>query len=190
MLTTISLIYLFLNTLSETKLNMGPLKHIHTNTHSHRLNQRSPLTVLFSLGQLHKFLLFQCVHHICKASFAALWRPECEAHDVLPPIPGTLLWLMWRGRVGPVGIHWAVFIALIVLGKSQYREIRGFWFHFPSAGLAGVTCPQDKFSSGFCYRKKMGITVLDLSVISGPVVSLHYISLKGLVLLLNLLLYC
>ena len=72
--------------------------------HEHALIRRLWPTVLFCLGQLHEFLLFQSVHHVRQASFATLRRPEGEAEHWLPAIPGTLLWLGWRGRVSPVGV--------------------------------------------------------------------------------------
>lgn len=94
----------------------------HKYPHAQILNWGLSLTVLLCLGQLHELLLFQCVHHVRKASFAALRRAECEADHGLPAIPGTLLWLVWRGRVSPVGVDWAAFTAFIVLGNKSAHE--------------------------------------------------------------------
>lgn len=88
------------------------------------MSYRRSLTVLFRLGQLHQFLLFQCVHHVRQASLAALGRPEREADHRLPTVPKALLWLGRRGRVSPVGVDRAAFTALVVLGGGSKSGLK------------------------------------------------------------------
>lgn len=61
-------------------------------------------TILLRLGQLHHFLLFQRVHHVCQTSFAALWCSEGDADRRIAAIPRKVVWLRRRGRVCPVGV--------------------------------------------------------------------------------------
>lgn len=82
------------------------------------------LTILFCLGQLHKLLLFQSVHHVCQTSFATLWSPKCEANDWFASISGTFLWFRWRGRVSPVGVDWAALGAFIVLRRNGTTRVQ------------------------------------------------------------------
>lgn len=50
--------------------------HTHTVDPNTRKHAGTLRTVLFCLCHLLQFLLFQCVHHIGQASFAAFWRTE------------------------------------------------------------------------------------------------------------------
>lgn len=171
-------------------LSLDTVQIKHTENHAHTLLCRCLPTVLFCLGQLHEFLLFQCVHHVGQASFAALRRPEGEADHWLSAIPGKLLWLGWRGRVSPVGVDRAALTAFIVLwgeGRSK-RDCQPFvcdwWMHAdlcPFHSLFKIQFVIDKLShSSHSCILYMYYTVILESVIGSHVVSPHYIPLNCL----------
>lgn len=115
----------WLKPLSKIKKGLRFRRNIAHLSPRSKVSKGPSLTVLLCLGQLHQLLLFQCVHHVCQAAFAAFRRPKRQADDGLPAIPGGLLRLVWRGRVSLVGVDGTAFVAFTVLIKTSTHESVG-----------------------------------------------------------------
>ena len=85
------------------------------------VEKKESLTVLLRLGQLHQFLLFQCVHYVCQASLAAFWRSKSKPAQRLTALPGTLLRLGRRSWVIRV-VQGAALTTLIFLLNVTRRS--------------------------------------------------------------------